>query len=139
MSSGRHLLPEQWKTISVGNGTRPEGNGIHLARPEGEQIHDGTFFYETWLHPNTERLAVASFFLAGITLHLLLGDLNDREKLGLRGRGYMFKHPDREFHLELEWPHAPNECVTLTRVGTTEESAQHARGWKPATDTVPPY
>lgn len=81
-------------------------------------------------------MILASFFLAGITVHLLLSDVTDRELLGLyRGRGYIFKHPDREFRLELKWAHERNDCIVLTRVGTTEEPAPHARGWRMAGDS----
>ncbi|MFZ5895559.1 MAG: hypothetical protein ACOY0T_31165 [Myxococcota bacterium] len=127
----KHLVPEQWKALLVGKGAWPQGHGLYLGRPADVQIHDGTFYYDAMLHPNTGTVAVASFFLAGITLNLVLADIGDRDKFGIyRGRGYIFKHPDRDFRLELEWPHEPNECVVLTRIGTTEEPAPHARGWK---------
>lgn len=127
----KRAVPESWKRLLVG-GIWPDGWGLYVPEPEGAQIFANDFGLETLVHPETRDILAGRFFIAGVSVSLLVGRPDWPSVYGkYRPRGFIFNTDSGdEKRVELLWPHHTNEAIICTRHGPrTPEGPAHRNGW----------
>lgn len=123
------IVPDHWKSILTGN-PWPDGWGLYVPAASEPQVLAKEFYLETHVHPETQSILAATFRVAGVGFHILLGDSENPGAWGThRPRAIIFRDQQNEIHIEFVWPFLTEQVVTYTKVGVSKDRPPQWDGW----------
>ena len=123
------VVPDQWKSILTGN-PWPDGWGLYVPAASEPQVLATEFYMETHVHPETRSVLAATFRVAGVGFHVLLGRPDNPEAWGThRPRGIIFRDQKNERRIEFVWPFQTEQTVIYTKLGMSKERPPQWDGW----------
>ena len=130
MDFNNGTVPTKWCQLLSG-GTWPDGWGLYVPTPSGNQVLATEFFLEMLTNTDTREVKAVKFRVAGVHFSLLLGKPDNSVFWGTqRPRGLIFRNKQREKRIEFAWPFKTNHAVIYSRVGISKARAPQWEDWK---------
>ncbi len=123
------LVPSNWAKLLLGQ-KWPAAWGLYAPELFEPVVMASEIFIEAKTKPSTGEVLALFFGVAGVHLHLLLGNPDNPSAWGVhRPRGFIFRNGSAEKRVEFDWPFATERAMIYTHTGATTAEVPQWQGW----------